>query len=155
MPTPLSVFEGAYWRDIQYQPVALQRTVQALPQQGITAEVLRQLRTRHAIQRVVLTAMGGSYHALHALHIRLNRAGWFSQMVETSELLAYYPETLGPHTLTVVVSQSGETAEIVRLLECPQLTGPVIAITNTADSTLARATPLTLLTDAGPESSVS
>jgi glucosamine--fructose-6-phosphate aminotransferase (isomerizing) len=57
--------------------------------------------------------------------------------------------------LVVAVSQSGQSAEIVRLLEVNEGKSPIIAITNTADSPLALQANATILTRAGKESSVS
>ncbi len=155
MPTIPSVIEGAYLRDILEQPAAMRRTAQALAAAPfLTADVLS-LCSKHEIERIVLTGMGSSFHALHPLHIRLTLAGHFSTMVETSEAIHYLPDLFSKNTLTVAVSQSGESAEIVRLLCDDYLKGPVIGITNTPNSTLAKSSSLTLLTEAGPESTVS
>jgi glucosamine--fructose-6-phosphate aminotransferase (isomerizing) len=55
----------------------------------------------------------------------------------------------------VAVSQSGESAETVRLLEANRRASAVIAVTNTPGSTLAREADAVLLTRAGSEFSVS
>ena len=151
MHTRLAVIEGPYLHDILEQPAATQRTVDMLTADTVTANALLGL----TYDRVVLTGMGSSYHALHPLNIRLNRAGIHSQMVETSELVSYYPETLGERTLTVAVSQSGESAETVRLLRDGLSSGPLVGVTNSAGSTLASASDIALITDAGPEATVS
>src|SRR5437588_13080306 len=96
--------------------------------------------------------MGSSYHGLPPLHIALAEHGWTSLMVETSELIHYFPHLLAPDTLVIAVSQSGKSVETVRMLELnasetsPAGTGlrggehraTVIAVTNQADSPLAR-----------------
>ncbi|MCX6608981.1 MAG: SIS domain-containing protein [Acidobacteria bacterium] len=147
-----TVIEGAYWRDLLEQPAAMERTAALLRASG---DGVRGLVAARAFDRVVLTGMGSSYHALHPLQIRLSRAGMFSQMVETSELLSYYPALLGERTLTVAVSQSGESAEVVRLLRDGKAAGPVIGVSNTAGSTLAVESQAAILTAAGPEATVS
>jgi glucosamine--fructose-6-phosphate aminotransferase (isomerizing) len=76
-------------------------------------------------------------------------------MVETSELIHYMKRLFDPKTLIVAVSQSGQSAEIVRLLEVNGGKSPVIAITNTPDSPLAAQADATILTHAGKEFSVS
>lgn len=155
MPRFPSVIEGAYLRDILEQPGAMRRTTQSLAAAPfLTADVLS-LCSKHAIERIVLTGMGASFHALHPLHIRLTLAGHFCTMIETSEAIHYLPDLFSKNTLTVAVSQSGESAEIVRLLGDDYLKGPLIGITNTPKSTLARSSSLTFLTEAGPESTVS
>jgi glutamine---fructose-6-phosphate transaminase (isomerizing) len=55
----------------------------------------------------------------------------------------------------VAVSQSGQSAEMVRLVEVNRNRCPVIAVTNTADSVLAKRATETILTRAGQEFSVS
>jgi glutamine---fructose-6-phosphate transaminase (isomerizing) len=76
-------------------------------------------------------------------------------MVETSELIHYYPELLSASTLVVAVSQSGKSAETVRLLEMNAGRAKVIGVTNWADSPLAREADFAVLTAAGDEYSIS
>jgi len=61
---------------------------------------------------VVLTGMGGSYFGLHPLMMELSASGWTPMMVETAELIHYYPELLAPSTLVIAVSQSGKSARL-------------------------------------------
>lgn len=54
--------------------------------------------------------------------------------------------------LCLVLSQSGETADVLSALECPALTGlPRLALTNQAHSTLARQADAVVSCAAGPE----
>jgi glucosamine--fructose-6-phosphate aminotransferase (isomerizing) len=75
-------------------------------------------------------------------------------MMETAELLHFGLPLCDEHTLVVAVSQSGGSAETVRLLE-RKTPARVLGVTNTADSALARSADLVLLAQAGPEHSVS
>jgi len=154
VPADLSVLEGAYLRDILDQPRALEDTLAVLK----TNDSLRRIATelqQGKLKTVILTGMGASHHALHLLYLELLNSGFVSLMVETSELLHYQNCLLGPTALVVATSQSGQSAEIVRLLEVNQGKSPIIAITNTADSPLALQANATILTRAGKESSVS
>src|SRR5215831_4834547 len=81
-------------------------------------------------QRIVLTGMGGSYFGLRPLCIELAANGWAPMMVETSELIHYYPHLLAPSTLVIAVSQSGKSAETVRMLEMNTHRASVIGVTN-------------------------
>ena len=65
-----------------------------------------------------------------------------------------YPSLLTPPTLVVAVSQSGRSAETLRLLESSG-GATIIAVTNTADSPLAAQAQAVVLTVAGSEYSVS
>ncbi len=99
--------------------------------------------------------MGSSFHALHPSNLELINHGFMAMMVETSELIHYKRQLFDPKTLIIAVSQSGQSAEVVRLLEINRGKSAVIAITNTADSALAVNANATILTRAGEEFSVS
>ena len=154
MPPDLSVVEGPYLRDILDQPRALQETSAALE----ISESLQRLVTllqQGQFKTVILTGMGASFHALHPLNLELIDHGLVALMVEASELVHYQSRLLDPQRLIIAVSQSGRSAEIIRLLEINQGKSPVIAITNTADSPLAAQANALVLTRAGKEFSVS
>ncbi len=155
MPTHPGVIEGAYLQDILEQPAAMRRTAASLTTSAPTVAAVLGLCRDCSIDRIVLTGMGSSFHALNPLHIRLCLAGHYCQMIETSEAIHYLPDLFTKNTLTIAVSQSGESAEVVRLLDKGFLKGPVIGVTNSPGSTLATESTLTFLTDAGPESTVS
>jgi len=118
-------------------------------------EAVRRRLEAGAFTRVVLTGMGGSFHGLWPLYLRLLEQGRPAVMVETSELLHHQRPLLGQGSLLVVVSQSGRSAEVVRLLEEVRGRATVLAVTNTPDGPLAREAEATLLTHAGAESTVS
>jgi glucosamine--fructose-6-phosphate aminotransferase (isomerizing) len=141
-------------RDVLDQPAALRENLAAfadLPSLHSVAEG----QAAGGLRRVVLTGMGASYHALHPLNLTLIARGLYSQMIETSELVHYAPALLRPGALLVVVSQSGRSAEVVRLLKQAHDQVPIIGVTNTTDSPLALQSDAVLLTRAGDEFSVS
>jgi glucosamine--fructose-6-phosphate aminotransferase (isomerizing) len=76
-------------------------------------------------------------------------------MVETSELVHYTNRFFDPKTLIIAVSQSGQSAEMVRLVRTNHKDCTVIAVTNTPDSPLAKHATAAVLTQAGNEFSVS
>ncbi len=154
MLSDFSVIEGEYLRDILDQPRSLDETLAGLE----VSKTLHRLAGRlqeGKFKTVVLTGMGSSFHALHPLHIELINYGLTAMMVETSELLYYRNRLFDPKTLIVAVSQSGQSAEVVRLLEINRGKSSVIAITNTPHSPLAERADATILTQAGREFSVS
>ncbi|MCW5981829.1 MAG: SIS domain-containing protein [Bryobacteraceae bacterium] len=145
------LIEGPYLRDLLRQPGAVRDTIGALAHDNRAASLpLRASRAR----RFVLTGMGSSLHALHPLCARLNAAGRPAAMVETGELLRYHPNALHDAAL-VVVSQSGRSAEIVRLARRRLDSCVVIGVTNAPDSPLARRADAVVLMAAGEESTVS
>ena len=154
MLTDFSVIEGAYLRDLLDQPESLSATLASLHTRKPLREIANKLQ-RSRFHCIVLTGMGSSFHALHPTNVDLIRHGLIAMMVETSELVHYKRQLLDPKTLIIAVSQSGQSAEVVRLLQINRRKSTIIAVTNTADSPLARNANATLLTQAGNEFSVS
>jgi glutamine---fructose-6-phosphate transaminase (isomerizing) len=148
------VMQGRYFTDLMAQPGALDDTWNDL-RTATSLEEIAGACTRDRFQRVVLTGMGASYFGLHPLCIELAAHGWTPVMLETSELINSYRQLLTPATLVMAVSQSGASAETVRLLKMNANQAIIIAVTNSAESPLGRAAQYTVLTTAGEESSVS
>ncbi|HOW65740.1 MAG TPA: SIS domain-containing protein [Candidatus Paceibacterota bacterium] len=148
------IIEGPYLADVLEQPKALQNTEQALAIPPGLESLTGRLHQGELTQ-VVLTGMGSSFHALHPLHLDLIGRGLASHKVETSELLLDQYPLLKAGTLLIVVSQSGASVEIVRLLDMMPRGVELIAITNTAQSPLASRATVSLFTQAGLESTVS
>lgn len=144
--------EGPYLSDILEQPEAVVSTIGGLAESdaGAMAGLLR----RRPFRRVVLTGMGSSLYALHPITLRLIERGHTAQMVETSELVHYQRGLLDAATLLIVVSQSGRSAETVRLLKLSRRRCFTIGVTNTADSPLGTQADVAVLTSAGAEFSV-
>jgi glucosamine--fructose-6-phosphate aminotransferase (isomerizing) len=153
MGLDFSLLEGGYLRDLLDEPQVLERTLAGLQESAALSELARDLE-RGRFQRVVLTGMGASFHALQPLFFALNRRGVTTLMVETSELIHSIPEVLDAATLLVILSQSGRSVEVLRLLELRGAT-PVIGVTNHADADLAKRADARVLTQAGEEFSVS
>jgi glutamine---fructose-6-phosphate transaminase (isomerizing) len=147
----LRLIEGRYLQDLLAQPQALNDTFAALDR---PAQLMTLAGRLEDFRRIVLTGMGSSFHALHPLNLQLIDHGYTSVMVETSELVHYHTPVFNPKTLVIAVSQSGESAEMVRLAKINQ-GAPVIAVTNTPESTLATHAAASLVTRAGREFSVS
>ncbi len=109
----------------------------------------------NSYQLIVLTGMGGSFQILNPLYLRLIELGFPVVMAETSELIHFMPRLLNRRTLLIVVSQSGRSAETVRLLNREGERPTILAITNDASSPLAVESDVVALIKAGPEASVS
>lgn len=136
------------------QPAALSDTARGLVEPTRLA-TLASMARRRKFRRVVLTGMGSSFHSLHELHLVLIAARIDAVMIETSELVHYMTNWCASSSLIVAVSQSGKSAEIVRLLGINRGRAPIIAVTNEGSSPLAAAADALLLTYAGSEVSVS
>lgn len=155
MPFNLDRIRGPYLADLLAQPQALRDTrAELCNAQAVFEEIARRCAPDR-FPRIVLTGMGGSLFALHPLAIELAAHGWTPVLLETSELVHTYPSLLTPSTLVVAVSQSGRSAETLRLLDRNAGAATIIAATNFADSPLAERANHIVLTAAGAEYSVS
>jgi len=154
MSVDLSVVQGDYFRDLLSQPDALRDTLERLTD----SKELRGLAARLGngkFKSVVLTGMGSSFYGLNPLLLQLTAAGHSVILTETSELVYYRQHLLNPNTLLIAASQSGRSAELIRLLHDNRGRAPIITITNTPDSPLARRSNAVIFTHAGEEFSVS
>jgi glucosamine--fructose-6-phosphate aminotransferase (isomerizing) len=147
----LEVFPDPFLKEIAAQPAAIRRAAAALHDQ---LPALRRVPVLGNGRSLVFTGMGGSYDACYAPVTALAAAGIPGVMVDSAELLYFRRPMLAGGTLLVVVSQSGESAEVVRLireLERSQQRPFVVSVTNGPENTLARFANVALDTRAGLE----
>ncbi len=110
-------------------------------------------KIRQADQLIFLAA-GTSYHAAMIGRRYFEAIGKTCRVYIASEF-AYYPEIKGDNPLFIVISQSGETADLIRCVELVKQRGnTLLTITNTKGSSLDRASDFTLLLYAGIEIAV-
>jgi glucosamine--fructose-6-phosphate aminotransferase (isomerizing) len=98
--------------------------------------------------------MGGSYAVCHAPVTEMAGRGLQVSMADAAELVDFRLPTLLANTLLVAVSQSGESAEVVRLVDTlrSQASRPqIVSVTNGLDNPLAARADLALDTRAGDE----
>ena len=102
----------------------------------------------------VFTGMGSSYDACYPAVADLARAGRVSLMIDAAELLHFRTPMLDDDTVLIAVSQSGASAEVVRLVEALRARPagpPLVAVTNGTDNPLAALVDVSLDTRAGSE----
>ncbi|MBI2524483.1 MAG: glutamine--fructose-6-phosphate transaminase (isomerizing) [Candidatus Rokubacteria bacterium] len=117
-----------------------------LPDISLDPEVL------HDIQRVVLLACGTSYHAAIVARFLVERLAGIAAEVDVASEWRYRDAVVGPDTLVVALSQSGETADTLGAVKAARARGaPIVGITNVVGSALAREATGILYTPAGPE----
>ena len=104
--------------------------------------------------QIIFIACGTSHHAALVGRRYFESIGKTSRVYIASEF-AYYPEIKGQKPVFILISQSGETADLIRCVKLIQNQGsPMITITNTKGSSLDRASDFTLLLYAGMEIAV-
>jgi len=144
----LGKFPDRFIAEIAGQPAAIRRAREAALDQ---ADALAAIR---AGGHIVFTGMGSSYDACYPAVTALGSAGVAATMLDAAELLHFRLPAVTADTLVVCVSQSGRSAEPVRLAEAlaARTTRPtVVAVTNGADNPLAALADIHLDTRAGEE----
>jgi len=154
MVTNLTFIEGAYLQDVLDQPRTIRDTASTLKTSQKLNRFAQGLSPK-AYQRIVLTGMGGSFHILNPLYLKLVELGFPVVMAETSELIYFTPRLLNDRTLLVVVSQSGRSAETIRLLDLEGERPTILGVTNDVTSPLAEKSDILAVIRAGAEASVS
>jgi glutamine---fructose-6-phosphate transaminase (isomerizing) len=147
----LGKFPDRFLEEIAGQPDALRRAAEAIDDQaGALAAVARRVAAARA---PVFTGMGSSYHACYAPVTLLASRGVPASMVDAAELLHFRLPAIGPGSVVVAVTQSGESAELVRLVGAleDERPGLLVSVTNGLANTVAAAADVALDTRAGAE----
>ncbi|MBP3653928.1 MAG: glutamine--fructose-6-phosphate transaminase (isomerizing) [Oscillospiraceae bacterium] len=114
-----------------------------------TADELRDIR------KIVITACGSAYYAGCAGRYAIEKLCRIPVTVELASELRYNDPQIDEHTLLIVLSQSGETADtIAAMRECQARGAKSLAIVNVVGSTIAKLADHTMYTWAGPEIAV-
>jgi glutamine---fructose-6-phosphate transaminase (isomerizing) len=151
-------YEHFMLKEIHEQPAVITETLTGrLDQDGSVwlADVTFDNDYARALKSVWFTACGTAYHAGlvgAALFRKLLRIPTY---VEYAHEMRYNEPLVGSESLTIAVSQSGETADTLAAARQAQSQGSrMLALTNVVGSTLAREADDILYTRAGPEISV-
>ncbi|MDX3516414.1 glutamine--fructose-6-phosphate transaminase (isomerizing) [Streptomyces scabiei] len=120
---------------------------------------LDEVRIRDAelreLDKVVIVACGTAFHAGMIAKYAIEHWTRIPCEVELASEFRYRDPILGPHTLVVAISQSGETMDTLMALRHAREQGArVLAICNTNGSTIPRESDAVLYTHAGPEVAV-
>ena len=103
-------------------------------------------------QKVRIVACGTSWHAALAGKFMVERLARIPVEVDYGSEFRYRDPIVGPETLTVVISQSGETADtLAAQREAKQKGSKTLAICNVVGSMITREAAGTIITHAGPE----
>lgn len=144
-----------YILDILGQPAALRAALAGFPAASL-APLADRLRAGD-FSRIVLTGMGSSHNAAYPAWLKLTGLPIPVLHLNTAELLHYGRGLLDGRTLLWMNSQSGRSAEVVRLLEECREQRPtfLLSMTNDLQSPLAGSADLAVPLLAGPEATVS
>ncbi len=143
--------DNVFLEDVMKQHEAME---EAIKKYRGYAEVFQKIAALKP-DRVLFTGMGSSHFAAIPASIRLNQGGIVSNVYSASELLYYEWNLISSDTLLVLTSQSGESGEIVDILQKLPADRLVIGITNEPQSTLGRRADILLSMGVEPEVAVS
>jgi glucosamine--fructose-6-phosphate aminotransferase (isomerizing) len=150
-------YEHFMLKEIMEQPKALKATIDprvkdgeiVLEGFGLSDEELKD------IHQIVITACGSAYHAGFVGRYIMEELCRIPVRAELASELRYSNPIINEHTLVIVISQSGETADtIAALKECKARGAKTLGIVNVVGSTVAKLADSVLYTWAGPEIAV-
>ena len=150
-------YEHFMMKEIMEQPGAVKATIAprmkddriVFEELSLTAEDLK------GIRKIMITACGSAYYAGCAGKYALERLCRIPVEVELASELRYSDPLIDEHTLLIVISQSGETADtIAAMKECKTRGARTLAIVNVVGSSVANLADDTVYTWAGPEIAV-
>lgn len=150
-------YEHFMLKEIMEQPRAVKATIAPrikgseilLDQAELSADYLS------GIRNIVITACGSAYYAGCAGKYTIEKLCRIPVQVELASELRYSDPMIDGHTLLIVLSQSGETADtIAAMKECKHRGAKTLAVVNVVGSTIANIADHTLYTWAGPEIAV-
>lgn len=149
-------FEHFMLKEIFEQPKAVRDTIQPRIRDGrvrldfeLTEEQLRD------IHKICIVACGTAYHVGVAAKYAFEELLRLPVEVDVSSEFRYRAPILDAHTLVIIISQSGETADtLAALREAKRRGSRVLSIVNVVGSTIAAESDDVIYTWAGPEISV-
>jgi len=149
-----SGYDDFMLKEIHEQPSAIRDTLVGrmaagrlvLDELHINDDVLRE------VNKVFVVACGTAFHSGLVAKYAIEHWTRLPVEIEFASEFRYRDPVLGPDTLTLAVSQSGETIDTLEAARHASRQGShVIAVTNTVGSSLAREADGVLYTHAGPE----
>lgn len=152
-------YEHFMIKEIYEQPKAVRETMTgrvAKDDSGITFDELNWVKEDvAAIKKIAIVACGTAYHAGIVGKYLIENLARIPVEVDVASEFRYRSPLIDDQTLTIVISQSGETLDtLAALKEAKNLGARTLAITNVVGSSIARESDQVIYTWAGPEIAV-
>ncbi len=141
-----------YLRDVMSQPESLKKAIDYF-EEGANAREFERLK-KETFSTVIFSGMGSSNFCAVSASQYLNQNGIVSLVRSTGQFCHFERGIIGENTLLVLISQSGESAEIVKLISLLPEGCRVVAVTNDPNSTLAKRGDYCFLMNVEQEESV-
>ncbi len=136
-------YEHYMLKEIKEQPETVKRAVF----QDRT-DIEQAITMMDKADKIILTGCGTSSFAADLGAKYLEEAGYETESIQSHEL-EHREQRVKPNDLIVAISQSGETADLLSVIQ--NLDNPLLSILNVAGSTLERKSDHLLYMNAGPE----
>lgn len=152
-------YEHFMLKEIHEQPRAVRETMSARVQKDNTAVIMEELKWNKeyldSFQKIFIVACGTAYNAGLVGKYYIEKLVRIPVEVDIASEFRYRSPIIDDRTLTIVVSQSGETSDtLAALKESKRLGAKTLAITNVVGSSIAREADQVIYTWAGPEIAV-
>lgn len=151
-------FDTFMLKEIHEQPEMMRRMLERhlpSPDQPVDLPGFAEFINAQPLSMISLVGCGTAYHACKVGKYVLERLARIPCRIQYAHEAQYHQAPLGQHSVTVAVSQSGETADTLGAVRAQREAGSrVLSICNVVGSSLTRHSDLTLFTMAGPEISV-
>ncbi len=152
-------YEHFMLKEIHEQPKAVRDTLSGRISEDNTSVVLNELKWTkeyiNSFSRVFIIACGTAYHAGLVGKYYIENLARIPVEVDIASEFRYRKPIIDDSTLTIVVSQSGETIDtLAALKEAKRLGSKTMAVTNVVGSSIAREADQVVYTWAGPEIAV-
>ena len=150
-------YEHFMFKEIMEQPEALRRCISPRIRDGEVYFENFSLEDDYirGLDKIYIVACGSSYHVGMVGKYHLERLTRKPVEVALASEFRYMEPIVGPNTLVIVISQSGETLDTMAALrEAHRLGAKILSIVNVVGSSIARESDQVLYTWAGPEIAV-
>lgn len=146
-------------KEIYEQPKAVRETMSLRLSKDHKSIIMDELNWNReyldSINKIFIVACGTAYHAGFVGKYYIEKLARIPVEVDIASEFRYGSPIIDDQTLTIVVSQSGETSDtLAALKESKRLGAKTLAITNVVGSTIAREADQVIYTWAGPEIAV-
>lgn len=152
-------YEHFMLKEIHEQPKAVRDTISPRINKENTQVVLDELKwTKEYVEnfnKIYIVACGTAYHAGLVGKYYIEKLARIPVEIDIASEFRYRDPIIDEHTLTIVISQSGETSDtLAALKESKRLGAKTLAVTNVVGSSIAREADQVMYTWAGPEIAV-
>jgi glucosamine--fructose-6-phosphate aminotransferase (isomerizing) len=148
-------FDDFMLKEIHEQPSAIRDTLAGrVNEQGLLAmdELHTDTDVLRGVDKVFVVACGTAFHSGLVAKYAIEHWTRIPVEIDIASEFRYRDPVLGPDTLTLAVSQSGETIDTLEAARHASRQGSkVLAVTNTIGASLAREADAVMYTHAGPE----